>query len=155
MVKKKGPIWNFFNEKGKGVSCKYCLIEYKQSNSVKMERHIKKCFKCPSDLKNIISTSDNKTETGKKGGSAELGLGLLKPITVDTDTSEGADLCMAGPSSVKRPKDSPISVTTSASSGSSSSLTSPTSALSAAKRIVPFWDQMDIQTNVSNVLCII
>lgn len=144
MVKKKGPIWTFFNEKGKGVCCKYCLKEYKQSNAVKMERHIKKCFKCPSELKNIIMTG-NKTETLKKGGS---GLGLLRPLTVDTNTSEG--VVLAGPSSANVPKQSPLSSAASSSTDSSTNLTSPSTL--TAKKILPFWDQMDIQTNVSSLL---
>jgi len=59
MVKKKGPIWNFFSLKGKGVSCKYCFKDYKQAHAQKMTNHIKKCFKCPQDLKKVLDL--NKT----------------------------------------------------------------------------------------------
>lgn len=58
MGKKKGPAWNFFKEKNKGVECKYCCKEYKHSNVNKMTNHIKKCFKCPADMKKILDYSN-------------------------------------------------------------------------------------------------
>lgn len=152
MVKKKGPVWNFFNEKGKGVSCKYCSKDYKQSNAVKMERHIRKCFKCPAELKNILTVSD-KTLKGN-----DLGLLKLQPLMVDTRPTENctAELEMAGPSSVdsslrQMPRQPQLSSATSSGSSLSLNLVSPSST-SASRRILPFWDQMDAQTNVSRLI---
>lgn len=54
MGKKKGPAWEFFKEKNKGVICKYCSKEYKQSNVNKMARQISKCFKCPQDMNKLL-----------------------------------------------------------------------------------------------------
>ncbi|XP_046404242.1 uncharacterized protein LOC124169634 isoform X2 [Ischnura elegans] len=59
MVKKKGPAWDFFYEKDKGVQCKFCSKEYKHSNVNKMTRHIVKCFECPSNLKDILNVKLN------------------------------------------------------------------------------------------------
>jgi len=56
MVKRKGLAWNFFKEKNKGVTCKYCSKDYQHANVNKMTQHIKKCFKCPADMKNALAS---------------------------------------------------------------------------------------------------
>lgn len=148
MVKKKGPVWNFFNENGKGVTCKYCAKDYKQSNSVKMERHIKKCFKCPAELKRILTVSV-KTPT-------RTDVFQLQPLTVDGTVGE---LEKAGPSSVdsnssctprpspRQPQFSSASSSTPSYSSLPRSLISPSTA--SPRGISSFLDQMDAQTNVS------
>lgn len=54
MGKVKGVIWNFYNEKDSCYYCKYCNVEYKHSNATKMTTHIKKCLKCPAELKKTL-----------------------------------------------------------------------------------------------------
>lgn len=128
MVKKKGPVWNFFNLKGKGVSCKYCFKEYKQSHSNKMENHIKKCFKCPQDLKKVLELSTMIEKPIKKKSPYE-------PLIVEVE-----DFNKPGPSSGSFK-----------SSSSSEFLPQPVSS-STPKGIPSFVDHMDIQTNVSKHL---
>lgn len=93
MVKKKGLVWNFFQIKGKGVVCKYCTQEYKQANSVKMERHIKKCLKCPAGLKHVLFASPK--QTLPKSASQDIG----EPLKVNVELNTETDLTSAGPSS--------------------------------------------------------
>ena len=108
MGKKKGVIWDSFNIKGKSVVCKYCGVYYKQGNSCKMEKHIKKCFKCPAGLRCVLragATSVNKTSTNLKDISKP------KPLTEDVTVDQGGllgqstetlmHLTKAGPSSAQ------------------------------------------------------
>uniref|UniRef100_A0A1B6MU20 BED-type domain-containing protein n=1 Tax=Graphocephala atropunctata TaxID=36148 RepID=A0A1B6MU20_9HEMI len=96
MVKKKGPAWDFFKEKDKGVVCKYCSKEYKQSNVNKMTKHIKKCFKCPQDMKKYLESQTSKIqgkESMRKSGEG------LKELSVDVSSVPPE----AGPSSARMP----------------------------------------------------
>lgn len=136
MVKKKGAVWNFFTLKGKGVSCKYCFKAYKQSHAHKMANHIKKCFKCPQDLKKVL---DLTTNSGKPATSSMKS--TWEPLVVGVG-GEG-DVNKPGPSSSEK---SSVDVATSSQSLSSTP---------KAKFISSFVDQMDIQTNVSNCFIMI
>lgn len=151
MVKKKGAVWDFFNIKGKGVVCKYCTQEYKQGNAVKMEKHIKKCIKCPAGLKHILTISISKP--------------TLRPLTVAVDLDANVDqttqgqavLTSAGLSSATSPFKSPTphapkpwpSPLSAHSSSSSGSATIPIYSPGSSRGITAFLDHMDMQTNVS------
>lgn len=153
MVKKKGVIWDFFNTKGKGAVCKYCATEYKQANSCKMEKHIKKCFKCPAGLKCILSAkSTPKSSTNLKD--------MNQPLTVNVDVNVGqttqtqTHLTKAGSSSTPSPSflipapkpwPSPLSAT----SSDSGSGTVPIYCPGSSRGMTSFLDHMDSQTNVS------
>lgn len=79
MGKKKGPAWDFFKAKDRGVVCKYCNKEYKVSNVNKMTKHIKKCFKCPNALKKILNIK-NKT-TGPTALNEQLQV-QVSPVSI-------------------------------------------------------------------------
>lgn len=157
MVKNKGAVWDFFNIKGKGVVCKYCTQEYKQGNSVKMEKHIKKCIKCPAGLKHILTVS-------KPTPRPSTTKYINQPLTVDVDSNVGqttqgqAVLTSAGLSSATSPFKSPTRTPPtpkpwpsplSAHSSSSGSTTIPIYSPGSSRGITAFFDHMDIQTNVS------
>lgn len=129
MVKRKGPVWDFFNLKGKGVACKYCCKEYKQSHAYKMGNHIKKCFKCPQDLKKVLDLSTNVEKPISKKS-------LCEPLLVEV-----GDFNKPGSSSGPGQASS---------SGEFSSQSFPST--STPKGISSFVDHMDIQTNVSKTL---
>uniref|UniRef100_A0A1B6MLC9 BED-type domain-containing protein n=1 Tax=Graphocephala atropunctata TaxID=36148 RepID=A0A1B6MLC9_9HEMI len=154
MVKKKGPAWDFFKEKDKGVVCKYCSKEYKQSNVNKMTKHIKKCFKCPQDMKKYLESQTSKIqgkESMRKSGEG------LKELSVDVSSVPPE----AGPSSFgsQRPgsamsskSDMSISGTSSASHETEILFLQPTSRSSTVgegRGLLSFVDTMDPQLNVS------
>lgn len=99
MGKKKGPAWQFFKDKNKGgVVCKYCNIEYKHANVNKMTNHIRKCYKCPEDMKMVLIKQKTKPNSNK-----EISMTAQKEMSLEEDTSyepENPDL--RGPSSSSR-----------------------------------------------------
>lgn len=144
MVKKKGPIWDFFSIKGKGVACKYCCKEYKQSHAYKMANHIKKCFKCPQDLKKVLDLSTNIGKPIANKGVYEVvdvSGGFKKPGPSSAGTLSCACASSASPS--------PTSFSAGSSQTCSSSGFPMQSSPSTSKGITSFVDHMDIQTNVS------
>lgn len=54
MGRKRGNAWRFFNEKKKGVSCKFCNKVYLHANVNKMKQHIITCVKCPPGTKKCL-----------------------------------------------------------------------------------------------------
>lgn len=146
MGKKKGVVWDFFKIKGIGVICKYCPTEYKHPNSCKMEKHIKKCFKCPEGLKSILSVTTS-TATTSKSKSRNV---TSKPLSIEVD--EEIDLTQPGPSSADSmgpPKSWPSPSPLSTNSATSDSGTTPIYSPRFSGLLNKFMDQMDSQTNVS------
>lgn len=142
MVKKKGPVWNFYNSKGKGVSCKYCFKEYKVPHAKKMETHIQKCFKCPQGLKKVFELGRGILIENPKNPVKNI-YEPLAPLVIPV-----RDLDKPGPSSA-----SEISTFKSSSSSSSDiTLQLQLPASSTPKGIPSFVDHMDVQTNVSKHL---
>lgn len=148
MGKKKGPAWDFFKEKDKGVVCKYCSKEYKHSNVNKMTKHIKKCFKCPQDLKKYLerqSSNIQVTEIMRKSCEGEG----LKELSVDVSSPPES-----GPSSFgsQRPGSAMSSGASSVSHETETSFVRPpsrSSTLGLGGGLLSFIDTMDPQLNVS------
>lgn len=158
MGKKKGPAWDFFKEKDKGVVCKYCSKEYKQSNVNKMTKHIRKCFKCPQDLKKYLDSQASNIQVKEKEGMRKPGEGLNE---LSVDVSFVPPEACSSPSSFgsKRPEsamssksDMSISGASSTSHESEVSFLQPHSRSSTVGRggsLLSFVDTMDPQLNVS------
>lgn len=140
MVKKKGPAWNFFKQKNKGVECKYCCKVYKHSNVNKMANHIKKCFKCPADMKKILDNCN-----------------ILKPLQTARSTSKRISEQEADLSTDTEPGSSSSSMPVSRNTFSSELMQNEAESLlqsssTSSKRslgLQSFMDHMDTQTNVS------
>lgn len=87
MAKKKGPTWNFFKVKTKGVVCKFCSEEYKHANVNKMTRHIKNCLECPAGIKKILDRRN-----------VLISLGNITPTSNNESVKEVTKLDVSGPS---------------------------------------------------------
>lgn len=62
MPRQKKKIWKCYNEKSDGsVECNYCKQTYKFGNVSKMETHIKKCLKCPEQMRRTIFEEEPST----------------------------------------------------------------------------------------------
>jgi hypothetical protein len=159
MGKKKGPAWDFFKEKNKGVVCKYCAKEYKQSNVNKMTKHIKKCFKCPEDLKkylesqttNLPQNIQTPPESRRKSGEG-LGEGKLQVYVPSFESEQGPS--SAGSqrpgSALSSKSDMSIASTVSLSHETEPSFVRPLSrASNVGGGLLSFIDTMDTQINVS------
>jgi hypothetical protein len=61
---KKQIIWVHYitNANNKSIKCKYCQTTYSVPNVNKMERHLKKCLKCPRAIKYKIFGSSKNNE---------------------------------------------------------------------------------------------
>lgn len=156
MGKKKGPAWDFFKTKDKGVLCKYCNKEYKVSNVNKMTKHIKKCFKCPDALKKVLELDiKSKVTTGQTAINEQLQI-QVSPVSMKpgpksdsgdlSSWSSMSDISVSGKSTHETPEfQRPTSPTT--------SLTS--SSIVGGGGLLNFLDHMDPQMNVSCMLKII
>lgn len=60
MGRKRAEVRNYFNIKNKSAECKFCKVVYKVLNATKMQKHIGKCFKCPSDIRNSFLKANEK-----------------------------------------------------------------------------------------------
>lgn len=151
MVKRKGPTWDFFKTKNKGVECKYCSKEYKHANVNKMEKHIKKCFKCPADLKKVLDSSD-KVKLFKSIIPAPLTPKKNTDKSLSVTVSNMEDL-EAGPSSSSSNNPSKNPSRNSISNSDSESSLFPGNTIiqpSPSSQLLSFVDHMDAQTNVSS-----
>lgn len=156
MGKKKGPAWDFFKAKDKGVVCKYCSKEYKQSNVNKMTKHIKKCFKCPQDLKKYLESQTGNIQGKEKEGMRKSGEGL-KELSVDVSFVPPETCSSPGSFGSKRPgsvmsskSDMSISGASSTSLESEVSFLQPrASTMGGGGSLLSFVDTMDPQLNVS------
>lgn len=158
MGKKKGPAWDFFKEKDKGVVCKYCSKEYKQSNVNKMTKHIKKCFKCPQDLKKYLDSQTSNIQGKEKEGMKKSGEGL-KELSVDVSFVPPCPSPSPGSFGSRRPGsamssksdiDMSISGASSTSQESEVSFLQPrASTMGGGGSLLSFVDTMDPQLNVS------
>lgn len=84
MVRKKDPVWQFFKDNIKGGAvCKYCNTEYKFANVAKMTKHIKKCFKCPQEIKKTVNLKLNTSTVPTK----KMGLSMMTTSTPNTSTT--------------------------------------------------------------------
>lgn len=154
MGKKKGPAWDFFKEKDKGVVCKYCSKEYKQSNVNKMTKHIKKCFKCPQDFKKYLDGQTSNIQGKEKEGMKKSGEGLKElsvdvsfvPPCVNPSPSPGSFGSRRPGSAMSSKSDMSISGASSTSQESEVSFLQPRA---RGGSLLSFVDTMDPQLNVS------
>lgn len=174
MDKKKGVTWTYFRVEDKKVICKYCSKLYKHANVNKMERHIKKCFKCPEDFKKVFSGGTASLIKAPKSKSVvpQPQTNIVNQEIVDVDIT---DLTEAEPalafsvtaSSLQSPKTSkPLETSDKVASPSNSlSSTTPLSSVSIVNRpesristytpnksVLNFIDTMDDRQNVSCVI---
>lgn len=131
MAKKKGPTWNFFKVKNKGVVCNFCFKEYTHSNVNKMTRHIKKCLKCPAGIKKILDRRN-----------VLISLQKTMPISNNESVQTVPKLGVPGPSRSKCLRSSKIS---------NLEISQPSSSAFVQELGLTSVDNMDTQTNVSNV----
>lgn len=110
MGKKKGPAWNFFNiKKDKTVQCKYCNLEYKHANVNKMEKHIKKCFKCPVGLKKILNRHEVDNKLCFKQVPTASKLEFSEHLSIDVDNPD--ESCQASQMSSTSSNSTTVSAT--------------------------------------------
>lgn len=89
MGRNKGPAWQFFKVKNKGVICKYCDKSYLHANANKMTQHIMKCLKCPRYLRKCLVVQKVKTSDAVCVSVNE---------TSDSDEQEEGQSCVSTPS---------------------------------------------------------
>lgn len=89
MPRTKKKVWNCFDEKSDGsVECKWCKQTYKFGNVSKMENHIKKCLKCPEQMKRTIF--EDKTPTLSFRSFERIALDESNDSFPDRETSQSS-----------------------------------------------------------------